>query len=184
MRVLAAAALVALLAGCFQPAEEETDPLLGWCPQWMQGDGQDAVEGALDASTATATALLVPTTDESGNATPLLNLDGHAFDLLRIRLGEVHVDNGTLRLQVEDIDGNRTTVLRDHRLPVDRQVQPYAEFPEDAGDVLLEAVLNPIDAQTDLHSGPLRLQWSFTGGGNASWAGEATYHYRVCGGTP
>ncbi len=75
--------------------------------------------------------------------------------------------------------GGHPAVLRDHRLEAGRQVQPLVRFTQDQ-EAVVEAALNPIDAE-ELHSGPMRLEWRLEGNGTASWSGEATAMYRVCG---
>lgn len=162
---MVAFALLALsFAGCAEEPEE-APPLLGWCPQWAQG-APVPLTGALENRTHSV--VLAP--DNTS--------DGRPLDVLRLDL-QVQVENATLFLEVWDADRGRLAILRDHRLEPGKQVQPQARFSVDQ-EVRLEAALNAIDAD-ELHSGPFRLEWRLEGGGTATWTGEATPLYRVCG---
>lgn len=172
---LVALLLAAPLSGCFgQEEEERPDPLVGWCPQWVQGPLSQPVAGNVTGGTQTTH--LGPQAD--GAFSP--SHDGRPLDLYRLRLN-VTVSGGGLRLAAYNADDGTSAILRDTRFEPGQQVQPFARFQEDASDVVLEALLNPVDRQTDLVSAPLRLEWTAEDNATATWSGDVTFHYRVCG---
>lgn len=163
------------LAGCFGEEEEkQEDPLVGWCPQWAAGPQTATVQGNL--TNGVQEAYVAPQVD--GAFAP--EHEGRPLDLYRLRLN-VTVDGGELRLAAYNGDSGTSAILRDTRFAPGQQVQPFARFGENATDVVLEALLNPVDLQEDLASAPLRLEWSVDNGTAAAWQGTVTFHYRVCG---
>jgi hypothetical protein len=171
MRTLWAGLAVVLLAGCAAPPAEQANPLFGLCPQWQQGPGQVAGSVALDAETNKSLEVAAP---------PSLYEGSRPFDLLRVRIDDIHVD-GALRLRARNAT-QADLNLRDYRqeaLPITPVVWfgAGAQEKDQSFDVFLTAVAHDDPARP----GPVELEWSMPGGGVATVAYTLTFHYKVCG---
>lgn len=165
-------AIVALVSGCTQPADEpEEDPLFGLCPQWVQGPGGQTTGLLLTANQSQQRR-------ELGPAEP--TYDGHAFDLYRLRMERLNV---SARLELRAYDAtDKQLGIRDYRGDVPR-IEPMVVLDNrDVGqefDVYLSSVRHgsvPAPA-------PAQVGFTFKGvdGQAADVDYSVTFHYKVCG---
>lgn len=160
---------VALLAGCATPTDKPAaDPLLGLCPQWVQGGGSESL-GVHAADNATETRSL--------NATAA-TYQGRPLDLYRLRVDQLTV-GGRLELRAFAADGKQLAI-RDYRQAAP-QLVPVVVFTDgSAVGHEFDVMLSPVSQNGTASPAPVELR--FTAGGGA---GEATltvtYHYKVCG---
>lgn len=177
---LASMVLLALLAtglaGCADEPEDEEDPLLGLCPQWMQGPGSHPIIMDLNTSRNVREMLVFP--DNDGQV--LGEHQGRSLDLYRLSLAEVEVSGGTLELRAYANATGEQKAIRDYRL-TRAQLQPSVRLDgEDAGREF-DVALTPITQETAPAPDALRISWRLVGDGQASIRGTVTFHYRVCG---
>lgn len=171
MRPLAAVALLVLLAGCAQPEDEDEDALLGVCPQWAQGPGEQAGGVTLSAGNASASRELGP-----AEATHL----GRPLDLYRVRVTGLDVD-GRLELRAEAADGTRLNV-RDYRIKATQgtQMVPVVELDASAEGKEFDLFLSPALHEGPAAPAPARLNLTLDGA-SAQLQYAVTFHYKVCG---
>jgi hypothetical protein len=167
MRWMAVALLALLLAGCAAP--EETNPLFGQCPQWVQEPGEHP--GSHDGGSGSQSV-------QPQNLTYL----GRPFDMLRLRVDALS-GNGTVELRAyATSNGTRGAqrTWRDFR-GATPQLLPALVLDGGAVGHEFEATLTSIAQDDPARPGPIELAWTVAGGGTAHVAYTLTYHYKVCG---
>lgn len=185
MRMTILAAFVALaLAGCIvpDPNAQEQEAILGYCPQWIPGPGQEAATANLNASS--------PQASHPFEA-PEAAVGRHALDIYRIRIDRIEVEGGRLQMHAlvgdEGTGGNATgRSIYDFRQVPFKQVPSLMLFGhanETKQD--FDVMVNDISQSAPTQAHPLRLDWTFLpaeeGVGRALVEYHVTFHYRVCG---
>src|SRR5688572_13981028 len=174
MRILAAASLLVLLAGCAVPGEDKEDPLFGICPQWLPGPGGQATGFHLPTPDGTNLSMVRET--ELGPAAS--EHRGFALDLYRITLTKLVLDG---RLELRAFDGNGTQLLvRDYRQESPQQVPVIVFKDGSAQDHEFEVFLGPVTQDGPAAPAPVTLRWTLDGA-DAEVAFDASFHYKVCG---
>lgn len=163
MRSLLALLLVLSLSGCVSDEEAPEDPLVGVCPQWIQGP---AVEGAATVENGSATVDLAPTR----NGTLVAQHDGFPLDLYVLTVETT----APVRVRAET-DGGRDLLVRDASAP-----EPDSRLGidvEERGEVAL--YLTAVAHGTEPDPSGVRLTLESDGAAEVTVAGAAWY--RVCG---
>lgn len=159
---------VSALAGCTGGGEDaDEDPLIGLCPQWVQGPGEQ--EGSLRLAGGNSTR------QELGpaNATHL----DRRLDLYRVRIDVIDVD-GSLQMIAESADGNRLAI-RDYRRD-DSQVVPAVNLGPDAENRDFDVLLSSLLEEGPVARTPVHLNFTLDGS-SARVDYTVTFHYKVCG---
>lgn len=170
------ALLALLMPGCTEEPEDRDDPLFGLCPQWIQGPGHEAVTVDVDASNGPAEQVVRPV--EDGGLRD--EHRGRPLDMYRVVLESVEVTDGALELRAYANQSDERKAIRDYRVD-GAQLQPVVRITsEDAGREF-DVALTSVSQDTVPAPAPLRLSWTFVGGGQGHVVGNVTYHYRVCG---
>ena len=169
MRLLLAATLVLLLAGCAAPKDDPADPLFGLCPQWTQGPGGQTTGLHLTPTDPVQERELGP-----AEAT----WENHALDLMRVRLTKANV-TGHVELRGFDAD-DRQLAIRDYRDGDGGQLVPVVHLDgRDVGkefDLLLSATTHG----STPGALPVHIGWTLDGQ-DALIDYDVTFHYKVCG---
>jgi hypothetical protein len=184
VRILAALPVLSLLlAGCALPEEEPGEPLLGVCPQWVEGPWQAAASAALPADGGNVTEVFTP----AANGSTVLQWNGFPLDRYRLVLAGVQVSNATLEVRAFAHDSGQQRAFLDFRDPERPMSVPVLSIGPDSDvvdqefDIYLTAVAHgtPADPQV------LRLEWTLSprpsGDPRASVLYNVTAAYRVCG---
>ncbi|MES2154630.1 MAG: hypothetical protein V4510_05785 [bacterium] len=177
MRLAVLVVLAALaLPGCATDDATPQDPLFGLCPQWQDGPGQVVGAAALNASARQASEIVGPTS---------MTLDGHGFDMVRVRIDVMQVRGGSLHLRAFSTQANGTEgrlAWRDFR-PQVPTIVPELVFDGSLNETahVYEAYLTSITQAEAQRPAPVELRWSLEGNGSAAVQYTITYHYRVCG---
>jgi hypothetical protein len=160
-------ALALLVAGCAAP--EQTDSLLGLCPQWVAEPGAGH-QGTFDGGGSQVV--------QPQNLTYL----GKPFDLVRLKVDALSA-NGTLELRAyASSNGTRGQQRnwRDFRTTTPQDV-PVLVLDAGAAGHEFEATLSSIAPGDAPRPGALELAWTLSGGATAHVAYTLTYQYKVCG---
>jgi hypothetical protein len=164
---LAAAAVV--LSGCAATnSTAPQSPLLGLCPQWVQGPGGQTIGASLHG------------TNESHELGPAnATWQGHALDAYRLQVTKLTVGaGGRLELRVFAADG-RQLALRDYRQPSAGLVPVLVFTNGTAVGHEFDAFLSPVTQGGTAAPTPATLR--LAADGNATVEVAVTYHYKVCG---
>lgn len=178
LAILAVTAAVTL-AGCMAPEEPETNPLFGLCPQWFQGEGQQAGFVQLSTSSPEASAT-------QGPAAADMRINGRAFDMLRLDITDAVVtgSGAAVRLRAHaDLNGTLASLnLWDYRPAPPSPSLPVVDFtPGEAGTGIVQVFLTTVTQDQPPRPAPVLLSWSLQGNGTAEIKYTATFHYKVCG---
>lgn len=167
--VLLAAAAALLLSGCAAPTNKTaSSPLLGLCPQWVQGHGGLSI-GVHIAGAGNES-------HELGPADP--NFEGRPLDLYRLHVDQLAVA-GRLEMRAFAADGKQLAV-RDYRQP-SPQLVPVVVFTDgSAAGHEFDVFLSPVSQNGTAAPAPVTLRFTADGNGT-SMALSVTYHYKVCG---
>jgi hypothetical protein len=186
MRFGAMAALaVVLLAGCATP-EDTKNPLLGYCPQWVQAPGAFSGDVALDAANPSRVQTVQPPDRNGTSGTTYL---GRPLDMYRLRIDSFQAPNGTrveLRAYAVDANGTRLTqrTWRDFRSGTPDYL-PFLTIDGKQAGTEFEVALTSIAQNDPPRPGPLQLAWNSTAPDGAPGpvhvAYTVTFHYKVCG---
>lgn len=166
-------ALAALLAaGCTAPTESDPNPLLGLCPEWVQGPGEDPRTLEVGPDAREQSVDLAP----PGNAT---EHRGRPLDLYRIRIDKLEVAGG--KLQLRAFAEGRQLNWRDYRAALPQSVPVLTLENATLAEHEFDVHLSAIGQRDPAVPGPLTLQARFEGEGTARIEYTVTFHYRVCG---
>lgn len=176
MRILAAATLLILLAGCAAPTEDKQDPLFGLCPQWLHGPGQHTVGFHLPEGNATNATAAAVRSIELGPAAA--EFQGHPLDLYRVLVTKLEVDG---RLELRAFDGaGRQLLVRDYRQAGPQQVPVVVFTDGEAVDHEFDVILGAVTSDAPGAPAPVTLRWTLDGA-DAEVGFDASFHYKVCG---
>jgi hypothetical protein len=158
-----------LLAGCTTPTNKTAaSPLLGLCPQWMQGGGSDSL-GVHVVGNASETRELGPAA---------ATFQGKPLDLYRIHVDDLKLD-GRLELRAFAADG-RQLAIRDYRQAAP-QLVPVVVFTDGtAADHEFDLFLSPVTQNGTASPAPATLRFTASGTDTVIDL-TVTYHYKVCG---
>jgi len=166
---LLAFATALLLSGCTAPQDKApASPLLGLCPQWVQGLGG-----------TTIAAHLVGDANETHELGPAdATFQGRPLDLYRLRVDQLAVQ-GRLEMRAFAADGKQLAV-RDYRQQAP-QLVPVVVFTDGtAAGHEFDVFLSPVSQNGTAAPAPVSVR--LTSSGNESTISlSATYHYKVCG---
>lgn len=164
--------LLPALAGCVTPDDGgDTDPLLGVCPQWVEGDWTEDVRADLSGDAS-----------DSQTLAPPLEQDGRPVDLYRFTFHNASIDGGPLELRAYADDADRRLGILDYREPDGPRLLPVLTLGPDSDvvDQEFQVILASLEHGSMPAADALRLDWTLEGG-SASLELHVTAHYRVCG---
>ena len=183
MRLWPIVLLTFLLAGCTLPEEEEVEPLLGVCPQWLDSEWTGTAGAALNASRPGHTMVLVPL----HNGTPVLSQDGQPLDRYTLRFTNLRISGGTVEVRAFLDSTEAQRGILDHRDDDGTMSKPFLTFgpATNVTGVEFEVFLSSIEHGSTPQSDALRLTATFKPfvqeDGHASFGVLAKAGYRVCG---
>jgi hypothetical protein len=168
--------LAGTLAGCLDETAAPPQPLLGLCPQWVQGPGFVPVDLALAAGEMRVVRVVPPGADPVNRTGPGWVFHGRSLDLVRLQFSYAPAASLSLRA-TRGSDASLLGIL-DYR--DGRHIVPSIAFAASpAADEPFDVILTAISQNEPPAPGPVELR--FTAQSDTHLVGNVTFHYRVCG---